>query len=125
MINYFFILRITGMKKKTAIIVSISLFIVIILIGALLFLTINKEEELIEDDEKKIKDLILEDISNYNNRSINNANVTFEKINITSNSADVDIFVEWGPWNCGGYNYKLSKSNATWKITSRVQTIEC
>jgi len=76
-----------------------------------------------EENERLIKNLILENISNFENTD--EANITFTEINISENNADVDILINYGQMLCVGYQYKLIYSDKSWKIESRKRTIIC
>jgi hypothetical protein len=76
-----------------------------------------------EENERLIKNLILENISNFENTD--EANITFTNISVSENNADVDILIVWGPELCVGYQYKLIYSDKSWEIESKKRTIIC
>jgi len=73
------------------------------------------------EDEETIKKLVLENISTFEN--IEDAEVSFDQLEIKGNQAVVDIFIRWGRGLGVGYRQTLTKENGQWFITSRESTI--
>jgi len=74
------------------------------------------------EDEEIIKKLVLESTSSFEN--IENAEISFDQVEIKGNQAVVDVFIRWGEGLGVGYRNTLTKKGGQWFITSRERTIQ-
>ena len=72
-------------------------------------------------DEESVKKVVLENISTFEN--IEDAEISFDRIEIRGSQAVVDVFIRWGKGLGVGYRSTLVRTGERWSITSRERTI--